>query len=216
MYHLRMRRTSAALIGLALVAGACSGGTGAETAPPTDGSATARDRSVTVMPDPTAPVYVANVEFNEEGIEPAILFLPAGHTVRLVLRNRTLYERHYRIENLPATEVRYIEYPEIDSYDVDSLSEEELAQYGIILTGDEAELEHQLHHLAAFFVPVKEASLHGIKPLPGEVHDYTQRGTATSMIFTPIRTGRYEVEDPLNPEFTAEVIVYLPPGAEGI
>jgi hypothetical protein len=211
-----MRRTSAALIGLALVAGACSGGTGAETAPPTDGSATARDRSVTVMPDPTAPVYVANVEFNEEGIEPAILFLPAGHTVRLVLRNRTLYERHYRIENLPATEVRYIEYPEIDSYDVDSLSEEELAQYGIILTGDEAELEHQLHHLAAFFVPVKEASLHGIKPLPGEVHDYTQRGTATSMIFTPIRTGRYEVEDPLNPEFTAEVIVYLPPGAEGI
>lgn len=211
------RSTGVALLAGALLLGACSSSSDDAATTEWPDGATGPDVQLTVTPDRDAPVFVANITFTEVGIEPETLFLPAGHQIRLVLRNRTEHERHFRVPNLDAIEVRWIEFPEVDTYDLDSMAPEDLEALGVDMSvTDEAEMEHILHHLAANFVPTKEASLHGIKPVPGEVHGYTQRGEADTMIFTPLRTGRYEVVDDLNPQFTGTVVVFLPPGANGV
>ena len=70
-----------------------------------------------------------------------------------------------------------------------------------------------LHHLLPTLSLTKPESLHGIKPIAGEVHGYAQRGEFDTMFFFPLQTGRYEAEDVLNPEITGTVVVFLPDDA---
>ena len=98
---------------------------------------------------------------------------------------------------------------------LDSMTPEELAQYGIDIAGvrGEAELEHVLHHLSPTFSPTKKASPNGIRPLGTEVHGYVIPGFGDVIEFFPLSTGRFKAEDVLNPEITGEVVVFAPEAA---
>lgn len=101
--------------------------------------------------------------------------------------------------------------PELDEYDIGSMSPSELEVYGIAEVADitdEAELAHYMHHLTPTFSPVKEVSPAGIKPLGTEVHGYVTRGTPDTLTFFPLSVGTYLAEDVLHPEVTGTVIVF--------
>jgi hypothetical protein len=202
-------RVGIVLVVLALGASACSSG---------DEGATASARSeenVTVLPNRLANEVVVNVTFTDAGFEPATVFVPAGIPVRLALRNRTEHEHHYRVAGLLASDVRYFSFPAVSTDELEGLPPEEIAEIDPVLVGitDEAEAEHILHHLLPTTELSKAPSAHGIKPLPGEVHGYTERGQFDILNFIPLRTGRYVVEDVLNPEITGTFVVFLPEDA---
>ena len=97
------RRITTVLLGLVLAAGACSSGDDASD--DADWPAGTQDARVSVEPDPDAPVFVLNVALTPDGYEPSTAFVPAGHTVRLALRNRTEHEGHYRVAEMVLGEV---------------------------------------------------------------------------------------------------------------
>ena len=201
-----------ALSAFALVATACSSGDSSGELLVAGGN---RER-VTVQPDLTATALNVNVRLTDEGIEPNIIFLPAGRPIRLVLTNHGSTEHHFRIKGLIPTQLRWMEVPEIDEYDIESMSSSDLIAYGIEEAAnitDEAELAHYMHHLIPSFVPQKAASPTGIKPLGTEVHGYVIRGGKDVMEFFALQTGEYPADDVRFPEFTARVIVFDGSGA---
>jgi len=197
-------RIGITLLFVALVAAGCSG----------DGEASLSSgdsaESIMVQPDFSQSPLTINVSLTDEGFEPSTIFMPAGRPIRLVLRAGGNGEHHYRVEGLIPGNLQWIQFPEIDAYDIDSMSPAELAQNGIDVEGvrGDAELEHILHHLSPTFSPVKEASPEGVKPLGTEVHGYVTRGHVDVLHFYPLNTGRFKVEDVLNPEITGEVVVF--------
>ncbi len=205
-------RITIAVGALALVAAACS-------SDDADGDllVAGGDRErVTVQPDLTATALNVNVRLTDEGIEPNIIFLPAGRPIRLVLTNHGSTEHHFRIKGLIPTQLRWMEVPEIDEYDIESMSSSDLIAYGIEEAAsitDEAELAHYMHHLIPSFVPQKAASPTGINPLGTEVHGYVIRGGKDVMEFFALQTGEYMADDVRFPEFTARVIVFDGSGA---
>ena len=215
---MRLTRTFAApagvLLALALVASACS------SSDPAAGSgdlvAGGHREVVTVQPQLNAPPFNVNIVLTDEGIEPDIIFIPAGRPVRMVLKNRGTGEHHFRIKGLIPSQLRWMEIPEIDEYDIDSMSPEELEAYGIAdidTITDEAELQHVLHHIQPSFVPMKEQSPAGIKPLGTEVHGWVGLGDVEVMEFFALQTGEYVADDVRFPEHTATVIVFDPNGS---
>ena len=125
-----------------------------------------------VEPDFSLPPLNVTVILTDEGFEPDMIFLPAGRMIRLVLKNRSTAEHHFRIDGLIPVQMRWMKVPEVDEADAATMSPEELAVYGIDIEGvtDEAELQHIFHHLQPTFEPTKEASPAGIKPLGTDVH----------------------------------------------
>jgi len=189
------------LVAIALIAVACSGGDGQ-----TSGSADATGSQELVEPDPTLPEVVVNVSLTDTGIEPQTVYLPAGRHVKLILRNRGTGEHHYRIAGLIPGDLGWFMAPELDEYDLESMTPEELESYGI--SGDIDDKEHVLHHLTPMFMAFKEESRAGIKPLPNEVHGYAYPGQLDVVTFFALSIGRYVAEDVLHPEFQASVVVY--------
>jgi hypothetical protein len=189
-------------LGLSLIA-AC-GGSGAA------GTATTTTQPVTVTAQLDMSPLTINVLLTDEGFEPATIFIPAGRQIQLVLRNRGTTEHHYKIKGLVPSSLSWISFPVVDSYDLDSMTPAELAEYGIDLAGatDEWEIEHILHHLHATFVPFRDASPAGVKPIGLEVHGWTMLGTVDVVSFFALTTGRFESEDVLFPELTGEVVVF--------
>lgn len=154
-----------------------------------------------------------NVYLTEDGIEPDIIFIPAGRPIRLVLTNRDEHEHHFRIQGLAPTDLRWMDIPKIDEYDAASMTPEDLAAYGLQEAAsitDEAELAHYFHHLMPQFLPSREASPSGVKPLGIEVHGWVIRGTKDVMEFIAQVPGEYMAEDVLYPEHTARVVVFHP------
>lgn len=171
--------------------------------------------SVIVEPDFTLSPLNINVSLSEDGIEPEIIFIPAGRPIRLVLTNRGLAEHHFRIKGLVPIELLWMVFPEIDEYEIASMSPEDLVAYGFeeaATITDAAELEHFAHHLMPQMMPTKAESPSGIKPLATEVHGYVARGGLDVMEFVVLKTGEYEAEDVRFPEFTARVIVFAATG----
>jgi hypothetical protein len=167
----------------------------------------------TVEPALDQPPLNINVDLYADRIEPEIIFIPAGRPIRLVLTNRTESEHHFRIKGLVPTSLRWMEVPEVDEYDIASMSPEELAAYGFEEAAsitDEAELAHFAHHLTPQMVPTKAASPSGIKPLGTEVHGWVMRGTKDLLEFLALQPGEYEADNPRFPEITARVIVFDP------
>lgn len=198
-----MRTSSIAVVLIAaLFAGGCSGFWGQPDPEPDDGTV------AWVEPDLESDDFVANVVLTDEGPEPQTLFLPAGRHIKLVLRNRGMHEHHYRVVGLIPEDVAWILVPEIDETELESLTDDELEALG--LGGPIDDVEHVLHHILPVFVPFREESRSGIKPLANEVHAYTQRGGVDIITFYATNTGRFQVEDLRYPELTAEVVVFLP------
>lgn len=204
MSHRYSVRYLVAALALALVGSACSGDS-EETL--TAGGAGSRE-SVTVEPDFSLPPLPVNINLTDEGFDPDIIFLPAGRPIRLILRNHGTTEHHFRINGLIPVQMRWMLLPEIDEYEVASLTDEELVDYGIAGVTDVGELSHLVHHLKPTFVPFKEASPAGIKPLGTDVHGYVTLGVTDVMTFIALQTGEYAAQDVLFPEITGRVIVF--------
>jgi hypothetical protein len=194
-------RALIAVLGLSLIA-AC-GGSGSSTA-------TTTTQPVTVAAQLDLSPLTVNVLLTDEGFEPETIFIPAGRQIQLVLRNRGTTEHHYKIKGLVPSSLSWISFPVVDSYDLDSMTPEELAAYGIDLAGatDEWEIEHILHHLHATFVPFRDGSPAGVKPIGLEVHGWASLGTVDVVSFFALTTGRFAAEDVLFPELIGEVVVF--------
>src|SRR5688572_17290572 len=54
----------------------------------------------TVSPGGPADYLTLNVDITDAEIRPSVMFVPTGHPVRLVLRNRGTTEHHYRVVGL--------------------------------------------------------------------------------------------------------------------
>jgi hypothetical protein len=198
------KRVFAGVLAVLLLAAACS--EGSEGAP--------AQESVMVQPDLSLPPLNVNVVLTDDGFEPDTIFLPAGRQIRLVLRNRGTKEHHFRIEGLIPGQLAWMLVPELSEDEIDSLTEEQLMEYGLEVTdvSDASELEHYLHHLKPTFVPTKETSPAGVKPLGTEVHGYVTIGTTDTLSFYPLNTGTFKSEDVLFPEITGTVIVFAVEG----
>lgn len=199
----RFRRSALALLVFSLAAAACTPATSESTA--LNGSS-ADGMSVMVQPNYQDPTVVINVTLTDDGPEPSTIFIPAGRHIRLVIRNRGTTEHHFRVPGLITSDLTWLRPSELDEYDISDMTPEELAEYGI--TGDIDDIEHVLHHLTPSWVPFKEASLSGIKPLPGEVHGYAQVSDFDVLSFFAVSTGLYTAEDVRFPDLTARVIVF--------
>lgn len=199
------KRTLVALLTLALVAGACSDGTAS-------GPGLQAEERVTVLPDLEAPLFVVNVYATDTGYKQPIVFVPAGRYVKLVFRNHGSVEHHYRVIGLVPSQLRWMVFPMLDEYDLDTMSADELRSHGFDPDAPIDDLDHVLHHLGASFSPVRPASS-GIRPLGTEVHAITRRGKQDVVYFRALTTGTYDVVDAAHPEITGKLVVYLPPDA---
>lgn len=197
----RLRTVCVAVVATALLAACTSAGDITARS-----SSTASEPRVVVAPNYEAPPVVVNVTMTDEGFEPSTILIPAGRHIRLVLRNRGSVEHHFRIQGLVPIDMKWYLTPDLDEYDLESMTVEELAENGIV--GDIDDAEHVLHHLTPQFVPFRAESPTGVKPLPGEVHGYALLGTLDVMTFFASQTGTYESQDVLYPELTGRVIVY--------
>jgi hypothetical protein len=202
-------RWFAAIVAAALVAGGCSDFFGKPDEPADAGA------QEVVAPDYTSNPVVVNISLSDDGFEPETVFLPAGRRAKLILRNRGRGEYHFRVVGLIPAEMSWVMVPEIDAYDVDSMSPEDLEALG--LTGDIDDIDHVLHHLTPVYVPFRETSPAGIKPLANEVHGYVTQGKTDVLDFFPTNVGSFVVEDVLHPGTTGKVVVFDPsesdPGA---
>lgn len=196
---------TAILLAFALVLAAC---TPAEEAGSVSAAGGDESGTVFVEPDYDANEILVNIFLGDEGIEPSTIFIPAGKPIRLVLRNRGTREHHFRVGGIVPINMSWYTPADIDEYDLDSMTPEELAELGIENSSSDA--EHELHHQNASFLPFKEESLSGVKPLPNEVHGYVQVGLNDVMSFITVNTGVFIAEDVLHPELTARVIVFDP------
>ena len=171
---------------------------------------TSRDsaESVFVEPNYDADEILVNIFLSDDGIEPSTIFIPAGKPVRLVLRNRGTREHHFRVGGIVPINMAWYTPADVDAYDIDTMSPEQLAELGIENSSSDA--EHELHHQNGAFLPFKKESLSGVKPLPNEVHGYVQVGLNDVMSFLTVNTGVFVAEDVLHPEFQARVIVFDP------
>lgn len=200
--NLKRAGVLATLLAFAVAFAACTSDD-PEAAPPgsapPDAAPPTTQGSITVLPDYESDVFVANVYMDEDGFDPSTIHVPAGRHVKLVLRNRGSYEHHYRVVGLVASEISWYQYPEIDE---DELLAQEL-EGGFV--GD---IEHVLHHLTPDFVPFREESRSGVRPLPTEVHGYAYGGDHDVLFFFPLNTGSFVVQDVLNPDITGKFVVF--------
>ena len=188
------RLLTLAMVSVALLT-ACSPEAAEPTAAPTTTVAQVTASTTTIAPsnaieadfDPFA--ITLNVDITENGYEPADLFIPAGRSVQLVIRNRTTTEHHYRVPGLETTDLLWLAEPvtEIE----EGVSEE----------------DHLLHHIAAY-VAWRGTSPSGIKPTLEEIHAYSAGGVNDVIRFTATSLGTFTVEDPLHPELSGTITVF--------
>lgn len=144
----------------------------------------------------TAPVdyLTINIDITAEGYRPTGISIPAGQTVKLVVRNRTQIEHHYKIVGLVPSVLLWLADP-VDTERVEGVTDE----------------EHDAHH-ATEFVNWRAPSPAGIQPNGTEVHAwtflYSPGGGKDVVLFSADTPGTYQVVCPLHPEFSGEVTVY--------
>lgn len=196
--HRARLRWIVVVIVLSAMTSACTGGDEAETG--------TTDAVTMVAQDLEADTFVVNVKLTDEGFEPSRILIPAGNHVRLVLRNHGDHEHHYRVAGLIVSDLAWYQEADFSEDEIASMTPEELEAIGV--TGDIDDAEHVSHHLAPTWVPYKEPSFSGIKPIGNEVHGYAQRGQIDVLSFYPLSVGSFVVEDVRYPEITGEVVVF--------
>jgi mono/diheme cytochrome c family protein len=167
-------------------------------------------RSVAGILGPTG-ILSYNIAITDEGFSPSSISMPVGQMVQIVLRNRTFDEHHFRVRGLEVANLMWIanagEQPPTDERD---------HHHGHGDHGDHDAAEaadHDDHdHPPSEFVSWRAESPSGIQPTGDEVHawayTYSPGGGRDVIIFTPLTTGTFVVDNPANPEWSAEIIVH--------
>jgi len=165
-------------------------------------------------------IPTVNIYMTEEGFEPSSITLAAGQRVRVVLRNRTLKERHFRVIGMPAASITWMAVP-LDRWEaVDAAAhlthafhhEEEAAEpvEGQFVNPRGGWVDHDHSH-AVEYIDWRGTSPSGIKPNGREVHGwtfpYSSSGNIDVMVFIPLLAGTFTAFDPVNPTFLVEVVV---------
>jgi uncharacterized cupredoxin-like copper-binding protein len=137
-----------------------------------------------------------NVELSDEGISPAVVAIPAGREVKLVVRNRGTTEHHYHVAGLAPQGLWRVTTEEAsatrDSNDA--------------IATAAAEDDHA-HHGASLGAYVSQA---GVIPAADEVHAFAQGGGGGMdvLFFTATAPGTYEVHCTLHPDMIAQMMVF--------
>jgi plastocyanin len=137
-----------------------------------------------------------NVELSDEGISPAVVAIPAGREVKLVVRNRGTTEHHYHVVGLAPQGLWRITTEEA------SLTRES----NDAIATSAAEDDHA-HHGASLGAYVSQA---GVVPAADEVHAFAQGGGGGMdvLFFTATTPGTYEVHCTLHPDMVAQMMVF--------
>ena len=140
-----------------------------------------------------AHAFTLNVYISDSGIDPPIVFVPAGRRVQLVLRNLSMAEHHYRVVGLPARDLLWISEPGSGSAMQDEPS---------------ADDQDHMHH-ARDFVAWRAPSPSGIRPTGHEVHVYVSAARLVDiLIFTATQTGTFDVQCDLHHEKIGKMVVF--------
>jgi cytochrome c-type biogenesis protein len=151
--------------------------------------------AVPTAPSPGPADYLTlNVEVSDAGIDPAAVFIPAGRTIQLMLRNRGSMEHHYRIVGLEPDELMWLTRPDTPAQ------------------GLTADTEHDHHNRQ--IVRQRAISPGGIRPTGREVHGYAAGGSGVDVVFfRATQAGTFVVRCDLHPEKTGTVVVFDGDGA---
>ncbi len=181
----------------ALLLAGCAGATAVPSAAVVTGAA-AVERPAAPQAAAGMRFLTVNVELTDEGISPAVVAIPAGREIKLVVRNRGATEHHYKVIGLAPQGLWRIT-TEGASVTRDSNDAMEVV----------AAEEHDDHHnhgasLGAYL------SQTGITPAADEVHAFAQGGGGGMdvLFFTATTPGTYEVRCPLHPDFVAHLTVF--------
>lgn len=145
-----------------------------------------------VPPSEDATDYLTvNVEISDGAIRPASVFVPAGHQVQLLLRNRGSMEHHYRVVGLVPDDLVWVSQTRSDPEDI---------------VDDED--EHS-HHRDRQFVRWRETSPAGIRPTGKEIHAYVSvPGDVDMVVFSASQAGTFAVHCELHPEEVGKLTVF--------
>ena len=130
-----------------------------------------------------------NVDITDAEIQPSVVFVPTGHPVRLVLRNRGTTEHHYRVVGLVPDDLFWVS--PVEDAPPDGVSNS----------------EHDHHNRQ--LVRQRAVSPAGIRPTGSEVHTYApgRRGT-DAVFFTASQTGTFVVRCDLHPDKVGRLVVF--------
>jgi cytochrome c-type biogenesis protein len=132
--------------------------------------------------------FTVNVAISDGEIQPAAVFVPAGQSVQLVLRDRGSMEHHYRVVGLVPDELLWM----ADGADGGG-------------TAPTGEHDHHGHRIVNW----RAASPAGIRPTGHEVHAYVSRDRRLDVVFfTATQPGTYVVQCDLHPDETGRLTVF--------
>lgn len=137
----------------------------------------------------SAEYLTLNVDITDAEIRPSVMFVPTGHPVRLVLRNRGTTEHHYRVVGLVPDDLFWVSAADDEQPDGASNSEH--------------------NHHSRQLIRQRAASPAGIRPIGSEVHAYApgRRGT-DAVFFTASQTGTFVVLCDLHPDKVGRLVVF--------
>jgi len=139
--------------------------------------------------------FTLNVYVSDSGIEPSVVFVPAGRRVQLALRNLSMSEHHYRVVGLPASDLLWVSDPGSGSDPPAGPSDDD-----------------HMHH-ARDFVAWRAPSPAGIRPTGHEVHAYVSAMRIVDvLLFTPMQTGTFAVQCDLHGETLGRMMVFAVEG----
>lgn len=136
-----------------------------------------------------------NVELSDEGISPAVVAIPAGREIKLVVRNRGATEHHYHVAGLVPEGLWRVSAGEASA----------TRDSNAPLAAAEEHDEH--NHSASLGAYVSQA---GVVPSGHEVHAFAQGGGGGMdvIFFTATTPGTYEVRCTLHPDMVAKLMVF--------
>lgn len=199
-----MRQPLRSLAGAAaaLLLAGCAGAQAVPGAVVVTGGAAALEQRAAAPAAEGLRFLTVNVELTDEGISPAVVAIPAGREIKLVVRNRGTTEHHYKVLGLApqglwriTTEGANVTRDSNDAMEV--VSAEEHASHG----------DDHHNHGASLGAYLSQA---GITPAADEVHAFAQGGGGGMdvLFFTATTPGTYEVRCPLHPEMVAQLTVF--------
>jgi cytochrome c-type biogenesis protein len=139
-----------------------------------------------------ADYLTVNVEVSDGAIRPASVFIPAGRSVQLLVRNRGTKEHHYRVAGLTPDELAWVS--QVQPPPDDTVLDDE---------------DEHSHHHDRQFATWRATSPAGIRPTGKEVHAYvTVPGDVDMVVFSASQTGTFAVHCDLHPDETARLTVF--------
>jgi cytochrome c-type biogenesis protein len=143
--------------------------------------------------NPAVHYLTVNVALTDTAFDPAAVFVPVGRPVRLMLRNRSLAEHHYRVAGLEPQDLWWMD-------------------RGGDAAGPASRDAHD-HHNAAY-VRIREQSPAGIAPTGREVHGWVTAGrNVDAVLFTATQPGTYTVHCDIHQDVEGRLVVFETPTA---